>query len=318
MSNENKVILIIDSSEAFLRSKVQDVFVSWGFVRSNVKELTEWQFIPKAPTLFGERMMTHLDLTGKGAIKKFAELISLRKMQDAFKGDWYGNGLIITASTSVGLSKVEKLVVSSGGRVIKKEKSVARKKEMLSGLNVSLEVKNAVDGYAGEDYDLMLSFVNAVSKLTIEEQRAITPEIAFSYFPPIPGSVPPWDYLNVLLNGNTSSSIELFKRTIKNTHILVPLVFITKKMQLLYRLRLSMEDGIKGDKNIAIAMGEKPGWDITNLMKTARRLPLSNVENIAIISNRLESDLKGGSHADVETEFIIVLTKIGMLLGNRQ
>ena len=98
----------------------------------------------------------------------------------------------------------------------------------------------------------------------------------------------------------------------------VPLVFITKKMQLLYRLRLSMEDGIKGDKNIAIAMGEKPGWDITNLMKTARRLPLSNVENIAIISNRLESDLKGGSHADVETEFIIALTKIGMLLGNRQ
>lgn len=316
MGNTN-VKLIIDPSDAFLRAKVQETFQEWGFKRTAVRELSEWQFIPKAPSLFGEKLMTHLNLTGKGDIKKFADLISLRKMQEAFSGDWYGNGLIITASTSVGVSKIEKLVTSSGGLVVKKEKSPARKKELLSGLNLSYEVRNAVDDYSGEDYDLMLSFVGAVSKLSKEEQGELTVQDAYSYFPPIPGSVLPWEFLNSLMNGNTTKSIDQFKRTIKNTHILVPLVFVTKKMQLLYRIRLSMEDGIRGDKNIATAMGEKPSWEITNLMRTARNIPIRNAELIAITSSKLESDLKGGSTTDGETEFIISLTKIGMLLGNQ-
>lgn len=243
MSEKVKLCLIIDPSEAFLRSKTQEIFNEWGFKRTNVKEITEWQFIPKAPSLFGDLLMTHLDLTGKGTLKTFADLISQRKMQEAFKDDWYGNGVIITATTAQGTKKIEKLITDSGGFIVKKEKAGNRKKEMFSTLNLSQEVKSAVDSYVGEDYDLMLSFTNEVGKLTKEEQRKMTPELAFSYFPPVPGSVLPWDYLNALMNGKTSDSIDLFNRTLKNTHILVCLVFLTKKMQLMYRVKSAMNMG---------------------------------------------------------------------------
>lgn len=314
----NKVCLIIDPSEAFLRSKTQEIFTEWGFKRTNVKELSEWQFLPKAPSLFGDLIMAHLDLTKKGTLKTFADLISQRKMQESFQGDWFGNGVIITATTAQGTKKLEKLVTDSGGFIIKKEKSGNRKKEMFSNLSVSQEVKSAVDFYVGEDYDLMISFANEVSKLPKDEQQRMTPELAFSYFPPIPGSVLPWEYLNALMNGKTGESITLFNRTLKNTHVLVCLVFITKKMQLMYRVKSAMELGINNDKQIAEAIGEKAGFELTSIARTARRVPIGRVEQIALITNKLESDIKGGSHVDPTDLFLVALTKIGVLMGNRQ
>lgn len=318
MTKNNKVCLIIDPSEAFLRSKTQEIFTEWGFKRTNVKELNEWQFIPKAPSLFGDLLMTHLDLTGKGTLKAFADLISQRKMQESFKNDeWYGNGVIITATTAQGTKKIEKLVSDSGGFIIKKEKSGNRKREMFSTLNLSSEVKTAIDSYVGEDYDLMLSFTNEVGKLSKDEQRKMTPEMAFSYIPPTPGSVLPWDYINALMNGNTNESIQLFNRTLNNTHILVCLVFLTKKMQLMYRVKSAMILGFNSDKQIAEAIGEKASWELSSVVRVARRISIDKVEQIALITNKLESDIKGGSQVDPTSLFLVALTKIGILMGNR-
>ena len=317
MENKN-IYLIIDPSPAFLRSKVQDIFQLWGFARTNVKELTEWSQIPSTPSLFGDLLMTHLDLTSKNSIKKFADLISQRKMQNFFSGNWFGNGVIITCLTSVGTKKIEKLVTASGGRVIKKEKSANRKKELLSLLNLSSSIKTAIDDFVGEDYDLMLSFVNAISKESKAKQKELSLVDAFSYFPPVPGSVPPWDYLNALINGSTTNSISLFERTLKNTVILIPLVFITKKMQSIYRIRMALAEGLTRDKEIAEAIGESPSWEITNNLKVAKRISILNAERIALISTELESDLKGGSNVNAKTEFIVAITKIGMLLGNQK
>lgn len=314
----NKLYLIIDPSDAFLRSKTQDIYTEWGFKRANVKELTEWQFIPTAPSMFGDRMMTHLDLTGKGDMKKFVDFFTDRKFMKNFEDKWWGNGTIITATTAQGAKKIENLVNKAGGVVIKKEKSNVRKRELLSSLSLRVDVKNAVTEFVGEDYDLMLSFVNEVSKLDKNEQKALTIEQAFSYFPPTPGSVLPWEYLNALIDGDTGKSVELFTRTVINTHVLVCLVFITKKMQLLYRVRVSMEDGLKTDKQIAAATGEKAGWELSNMVRLAKRVSLKNAERIAFLTNKLESDIKGGSQVNPNTLFLATLTQVGMLLGNTQ
>lgn len=318
MSNEKpKVILIIDSSEAFLSTKVKEIYKSWGFTRETVTEKTQWQFVSSAPSLFGEVLMTHLDLTDKKNLKEFADFISERKNLEAFKGDWYGNGVIITATSPQGTKKIEKLVISSGGTVLKKEKSEKRKSEMFAQLKLNNEVKEAVDSYVGEDYDLMLSFFNEVNELPADQQRSITVERAFSYFPPIPGSVPPWNYLNELLNGHTNEAISLFERTIINTHILVTLVFLTKKMSLLYRVKMAQVDGARSANEVSNSIGERNGPEIWSITKVAQRVTPENAERIAKIVVKLESDLKGGSGVDPNTSFKVALSKIGLLLGNR-
>lgn len=314
--NEIKLVLVIDSSEAFLRTKTEEYFVKWGFERSNVKELTEWQFIPRAASLFGDIMMTHLDLTKKDDLKSFVKEISDKKAKESFKDNWYGNGTIITTTTAVGTKKIETLVKDSGGTIIKKEKSNVRKKEIFSQLNLRQDVRSAVDAYVGEDYELMLSFTNEVAEMTPEEQKAITLDKVFSYFPPIPGSVPPWDFLNALMNGKTGEAIELFNRTIQHTHPLVCLLFLNKKMSLLYRIKLASQDGYNSNEAVAKAIGEKGGPELWSISKLTPKISVKSAEQIALIANQLESDIKGGSAVKPEVLFIEAITKIGILLGN--
>lgn len=315
-SNKAKICLIIDPSDAYLRTKTQDIYEEWGFTRSTVKQMTEWKFIPKNPSLFGELIMTHLDLTNKNDLKLFVESISQRKTLEAFTGEWYGNGTIITASKAVGTKKIEKLVTESGGVIYKNEKSDKRKKELFDELSITNEVRTAVNFHVGEDYELMLSFTNEVGKLTPEEQKAITVQDSLKYFPPVPGSVPPWDYLNALMNGNTQESLELFRRTILNTHVLVALVFLNKKMTMLYRVKMAQEQGLYGN-SIAAAIGESSSWELKSVTNVANRTTVNGAEHIAKIVAQLESDIKGGSAVDPNVLFEVAITKIGLLLGNR-
>lgn len=313
---KSKVCLIIDPSTAYLRSKTEDIYHEWGFTRSTVKQMTEWKFIPKNPSLFGELIMTHLDLTNKANLKLFVESISQRKTLEAFKGEWFGNGTIITVNTAVGTKKIEKLVLDSGGTVFKNEKSNKRKDELFNELAISNEVRTAVNYHVGEDYELMLSFTNEVSKLTKEEQRAITVQDSIKYFPPVPGSVPPWDYLNALMNGKTQESLSLFRRTILNTHVLVALVFLNKKMTMLYRVKMAQAQGLS-DNAIGKAIGETNGWELKSVINVAKRVNANNASIIANIVAQLESDIKGGSAVDPTVLFEVAITKIGILLSNR-
>lgn len=314
MAKKNKIVLIIDTSLAFLRDKTREIYADWGFKREDVKELTEWEFIPKTPSLFGDIQMTHLDLSAANDLKNFAALISDKKTKESFVDNWYGNGVIITAVNAKGTKKIEKLVLDSGGVIFKKEKSDTRKKEMFNKLALSNEVKIAVNSYVGEDYDLMISFTNEISKLSKEEQQALSVEAAFSFFPPIPGSVPPWDFMNALMNSNLPESISLFYRTIQHTHVLVCMLFLQKKMSLLYRVRLAMDDGYYDSKSIANAMNENNGPELWNVLKLAKKITSKDAERIALLTDNLESDLKGGSAVDSNSEFIFVLTQIGMIL----
>ena len=316
---KNKIALIIDSSEAYLRTKTEELFKEWGFVRSNVTEMDEWVQIQSSPSLFGELMMTHLVLTDKKDLKAFADLISSRQMKPIFDNEnWYGNGIIITATTPVGTKKIEKLIQQHNGQIFKKETSKKRKDQLFKELKLNSDVQQAVDSFVGEDYELMLSFYNEVEKMSIEDRKKMTLERAFSLFPPIPGSVPPWEYLNKLLQGSTSEAISLFRRTIINTHFLVALVFLSKKTSLLLRVAFAMEDGYNTNDRIAKETGDKNGpelWSITNL---ARHTPNKNIIKINQIVAKLESDLKGGSAVIPEILFEEAIAKIGLLLGNRK
>lgn len=311
------LIFIIDPNEAYLRNKTQEIYKSWGYERSEVKEMKTWEPVPKGTTLFGDKLMTHLDLSDAKDLKAFADTISHKSTKDIFTGDWYGNATIITAKKAQGSKKIENLVEKSGGQVQKGNKKTNRKADMLKELNLQTQVKSAISDYIGEDYDLMLSFYNEVSEMKKADQKKLTLDEAFSLIPPSPGSVLPWEYLNYLINGNTTKAISMFERTVEKTHCLVPLTFLTRKMSTLYRVRMAMEDGINSNSAIGKAIGETNTYEIKILMGVAKKLSIRDVELIALFTTELESDIKGGSKIDDNILFKTAIAKIGILLGNK-
>lgn len=313
----NNICMIIDNSEAYLRTKSEEIFKEWGFDRNSVKEISNWKDTPASMSLFDERLMTILNLSNKNDLKSFSDLITNKKTKERFDNKQYwGNGLIIITTHATGIKKIEENIKKNNGSVFKKEKANKRKDELLSELSIPVDTKKFVANYAGEDYDLLLSFYNEINKLPKNEQKNISIEKAYSFFPPILGSVLPWEFLNELMNGHTGESINTFRRTIKNTHILVPMVFLQKKMALLLRYRYAMIDKIPNNK-IAEAIGEKNGPEIWSISKVAQRITPATAEQIALITTKLESDLKGGSSVDSNQQFISTLAQIGLLLNNK-
>ena len=314
---KNKVCLIIDSSEAFLRTKTQEIYESWGFKREHIREITQWTMPAQGQSLFGSIDMTVLNLTNKNDLKQFVALFSDKNTKKLFDTPaWIGYGLIITSSTAVGTKKIENLIKKYSGVVIKKEKSQARKNELLNSLSVSTSVKNAVNQYVGEDYDLMLSFVNSVSKLPVKEQKGITLEQAFGYFPPTPGSVPPWDFITPLLAGDTVKTVKLFKRTVKNTHVLVCMTFLRRNIELAYKLCLARLDGYSNDSQIATAIDEKNGPAVWNASKLARKLNPNKANKILMIMNETDNALKGGSSINPNSVFEFSLLRICSIINS--
>lgn len=313
----SKLAMIVDGEPSFLGNKVYEIFKSWGFDRDKVKERTTWTGAEKGTSLFGEKLMLHLNLQDKKDMKDFVKLISDKKLNEDFnKDDWYGNGLIITCSTIQGAKKIKDLVDKSSGKFYKKETSSNRKQELLKQLSLSNETEKMIDYFVGEDYQMLLSFVNEIKKLPIEEQRKISPQKALTYFPPIPGSTLPWEFMKPLFDGNTEDSIKKFDRTIKNSHILVPLVFLQRQVSMLLRVAVARIEIPNNPKKLATEIGEKPYGAFWGVYNTARRTSLSNVKYSALAVLKLENDIKGNSHVDPENEFKATLATLGLLLNH--
>lgn len=309
--------LIIDSEPSFLRSKVETVYKEWGFPRQNVKEQTFWDGPQRGFSLFGGKMMIHLNLEDKNDMKSFVNIITDRKTKVLFDDkNWFGNGVIITCSTAQGAKKIQDLVTKSGGTFLKKEDTKTRKAELLNGLNLVPESRKLVDYFVGEDYTLLLSFVNEMKKKTKEEQAKVTPDKVLTYFPPTPGSILPWEFMNPLMDGNTAKALSEFERTIKNTHVLVPMLFLQRQMSLLLRISIARLDIPNNPKALATAIGEKPYGGFWPVYNVARRTKVVNVERAAIRVVKLENSIKGNSHVDPNQEFRATIAELGMLLNH--
>lgn len=319
MNNLDKkhLCLIIDGEPAFLRTKVEETYKSWGFARKNVHESNVWAGQTSGLSLFGERTITHLNLEDKKDMKNFVSIITSKDYKNVFSNEfWIGNGVIITCSTSQGAKKIQDLVEKFGGKVFKKESVDNRKNELLDTLNLNNDAKKLVDYFVGEDYSLLLSFNNEMSKLSKEEQYNISSDKILTYFPPTPGSIPPWSFITPLMEGQTTEAENQFSRIIKNTHILVPMLFLQRNISLLLRIAISRLDIPNSPKQLALSIGEKPYgafWGAYNLAKrtSVRNVVLANKEVI-----KLENDIKGNSSVVPEIEFKATIAKLGLLLNH--
>lgn len=316
-----KLIFIMDDSEAFLRSEVKRISNEWGFTSSTVKEVEEWNaaLVRSAVSLFGDVSMIHLDLSDKNKLKKFADMISDKRTKDMFASDnWFGHGLIITSTHARGAKKIENLVKASGGKVIKKAKPAEMRKELLGRMKLNKETMSFVESYVGDDYNMLLSVVNEIEKTPEDEQMALTTDELIIRLPGKPGAVPPWEFIDPMLNGDTNKAIELFERALTDSHVLVAMLLARKKLQLLYRLRMLHEAGIWRSQEQAKVLNERNSPNIWTTDKVAKRVSIQTAEYLAKLALLTEANIKGKLHADPNIVFKNFIAQVSLAIRHNR
>lgn len=295
-----KLSFIMSDSKAFLRDEVLRITEEWGFNKSNVTYVEEWTptLASGAVSLFGDISITHLDLSDSNKLKAFVKLMRDKKTEHMFEGNWFGEGLIITSTHARGTKKIEDSVKAAGGKVHKKAKPEEMKKKLLGRTFLSKDAKSFLDSYAGDDYQILIGVINQVESMTKEEQEKLTIDDLIVRLPSKPGSLPPWEFVNPMMEGNAKKAIELYERSVEGSHVLVTMQLARRKLQLLYRLKLLQLAGIRDSKKQAEAIGERNGPNIWITAKVAQRLDVSTTEYLAKLALHTEAGLKGHSSAD--------------------
>lgn len=296
----------MSDSEAYLRDEVIRISGDWGFTKSNIKSVEEWNpaLVRGAVSLFGDVSMIHLDLSDKNKLKKFADLISDKSQKQLFEREnWFGPGLIITSIHAQGAKKIENLVDKSKGSVIKKAKPAEMRNKLLSRVKLNKDAKEFLINYVGEDYQILIPVINELENLTEEEQLTLTIEDLIVKLPSKPGSVLPWEFINPLLEGNTDEAVNLYRRCVEGSHVLVTMQLARKKLQMLYRLKLLQLSGVWDSKKQAEVLGENNGPNIWITAGVAKNISLGTAEYLAKLALETEANLKGYSNAKPDVIF---------------
>lgn len=290
----------MSDSEVFLRDEVIRVSEEWGFSKADVKTVETWDptLTRGSVSLFGQTSIIHLDLTDNNKLKAFVKLLTDKNTKDMFKENWIGSGVIITSTHARGAKKVETLVESSGGIVQKKAKPEEMKRILMERISLNKEAREFLLAYVGDDYQILIGIANQISKMTDEEQKKLTIEDLIVRLPGKPGTLPPWDFINPMLEGNTNEAIKLYERAVEGSHVLVTMKLARTKLQLLYRLKLLQNAGIRDSKKQAECVGERNGPNIWITSKVAQKVSIQTAEYLAKLALITESNLKGGSQVD--------------------
>lgn len=301
-----QLMFIMSDSEAYLRDEVLRVSEEWGFNKSNVKTVEEWNpaLVRGSVSLFGEVSMVHLDLSDNNKLKAFVKMTGDKVHKKLFTEDnWFGPGLLITSTYAQGAKKIENLVTKFDGSVQKKAKPAEMKKTLFKRVSLSKETKEFLDAYVGDDYQILIGVVNQIDKLDKETQENMTIDDVIVRLPSKPGSLPPWEFINPMLEGNAKDAIDLYERAVAGSHVLVTMQLSRTKLQMMYRLKLLQMSGVWKSDEQAKILGERNGPNVWITANVAKKIDISTAEFIAKLALKTEADLKGHSNADPDIIF---------------
>ena len=82
-----QLMFIMSDSEAYLRDEVLRVSGEWGFNKSNVKTVEEWNpaLVRNSVSLFGDVSMVHLDLSDNNKLKAFVKMTGDKEQKKLFE-----------------------------------------------------------------------------------------------------------------------------------------------------------------------------------------------------------------------------------------
>lgn len=307
---ENKLVLIIDESKIFLDKKTDEIIKEWGYNKSSCRTLTSWTRDSGKMISMFDTPYARLDLCEDSDLKSFVELIINRKKNDLFSEDnWYGNGLIITINKNRGTKKIVDLINEFKGLVIQKKTTEEHKKELLSKLDIDNELKEIISDYIGEDYESLYSIINSIGNL--EDKSIININNIYTFLPYKPGSVPPWNYINILYTNDVEAAHKELDRVLKNSHPLIVLKLLKNSFNNLYLYNTARSMGYWSIKQAADELGISNKYIFINASKTRRDLKNEVAEYLLNEVCYLEYLIKNGTAIDIN-ELLHVFTSRAM------
>lgn len=295
----NKLAFIVDDSQQYLVNKVQEIMNSWGFKNSEYKTILEWRpGIANVNLLFGKTKAIHLDLSDGNNLNKFIDFIKKdeKDLKTLNKDNWFGVGLIITTTKAKGTKKIESLISNNNGIFIKKRKPEEVKNELLSELKINNNLKIFLSDYVGTDYDLLLNCSKSIKKIPSDEIKNLTIDDLMLFLPIKKGSVPPWEFVTPMIQYNTTLTLDKLKRILENSHSLLVMVFLKRKIEELYHEKVLYVSGMTKINDRASFL-KASSWALKYNSNVINNTSLDVLENLVVLVNNSESKLKG--EADV-------------------
>lgn len=299
--------LIINSNKDVLDNRILNEFRNNGYKRENI-EFQE-NFLPfKTKGLFPEQNKAiWLNLESTTDIANFKKRL---KDDKNIKNDILNQDIIIGLNTFRATQKIEKFIKDLNGEVIK-EKNINI--ELLLGeyplkRNLIYDVKD----FIGEDDEKILSFINTLDNMSDDEIRKIDNESIYVLLDPRPGSIPIYQFVNPLMNGDIRKTIDYFDRITEHIHPLACLKTLKNRVELLYRANSLYNEGYQTPKRIAEVLDVK-SYPIQLLWHLIDKD--YDVERICSIVLELEKGLKGSSVVDGKDLFKRYLIEIALITG---
>lgn len=308
-----KLALCLDKSEAYLEFMKDAQAKEWD-PRKPIKKVDSISSIGGSP-LFGGGSMSWFPLKTKEDVASLMDYFSSTDSSKISKR--FENGVVLTSSIHRNSTrKLEKAVEELGGRLVletdRDKRAVTNR--VLSAFPLSDHVRDFAVDYIADDYDLSLPLSSYLSNLSSEEIERLTEDDVFQSLPSAPGSIPPWDVENALLDGNLSLAIELSRRVGSrgSSNPILLLGYLRKKFTQYFEVASSLPSS---DDDLSQFFGIKKGYSLTFTKKTAKSLGKRRSYSCLEILSRYDSFLKGHSFVNSSILMDMMLLELGLAIS---
>ena len=308
-----KLFLLINPNESFLEDKVVEILDNnFNTTLSKCRKIDTWNVgISKENNLFLEPEVIVLNLTDKNKLKQFTELVDNKKVTEFNDNSWIGAGVIIYTTHTQGAKKIETLCKKYNGNIQLKQTSQEHKLAILNELGFTQQQKDFLSNYVGEDFTLLLNIKKGVKNKTVEEIQDLSLYDLYLFLPQKPGSVPPWEVVELVLQCKKSEAIKRLTRVLEHTHPLVIMVFLKQKIDLLYKVTTLRLTGISDKDSIVRILNLKNAYSLISINKMMRKPNYETTEYLLKLVAISEQELKGSQNIkDLNTYMEILLMKI--------
>ena len=279
----NKLYTIVNKSDVYILDKIKEVYTSWGYTPEQMLVYTQWKSgLASQNNMFSSNFVK-LDLTRDSDRTAFKELVDNNKRTHLFNENWFGNGVIIVCSSAPG--KWLKTFTESFDGTYDGEIDI---EEIYSELKLSKENKEFIKYYVGENIEDLIIIKNSLKN--IENSEWLSTEELYSYLPNKMGSVPPWDLIKNILNGDIKKMEQEFQRVIVNTHPLVLVKLIKNKINDLVVYRNLINNGVK-EKEICNILGYANPYRLIDIKKCKCK----RIESLLNVYYEYEYKMKDGT-----------------------
>lgn len=298
--------LLISDSEPLLNKEFKKIYSELNYQAQDMVEISEWSDgVANIPSLFSIPFI-HLKLTNDNEAKKFVDFFTNKKNKQVFeKPDWTGNLTIITYKKGKHSTKIKNFIEKQNGEVkIFADKDVKSIKETeLKKYNLQKHIYDFLIDYIGDDVNLVFPIINTLDKLELTEIQNLDIMNLYSVLPSKPGSIPPWDLMSAIFNGDIQGIKRNYDRVSKNTYPLVIVALLKTKVSNFMKYRFYSALSGLNENEIAKEMGMKNSYALIDFKKN-KNLPNKRVITLVNLVNQLENNLKGGGNPPEINEYV--------------